>query len=117
MNKADRIRRRGKKSRGLIATLTDIQDQSGDRDFLSFHFTLESGEEVTRQSPALLSDHSVTWKLISGIMGTKLTPGERQWVKARDLSSLVGRRVLVHLAKKADKNGQIFKYVSEVFPA
>lgn len=117
MNKADRIRRRGKKSRGLKATLTDIQDQLGDRDFLSFHFTLDSGEEVTRQSPALLSDHSVTWNLISGIMGTNLTPGERQWVKARDLSSLVGRKVLVHLAKKADKNGKIFKYVSEVFPA
>ena len=109
--------RRNRKPRGLIATLSDIQDQSGDKNFLSFRFTLESGEQVTRESPGLISDHSVTWKLIAGILGTKLTPTERQRVKARDLSTLVGRRVLVHLAKKADKNGKIFKYVSEVFLA
>jgi len=117
MNKADRVRKHGNKPTGLRAVLWNIEDQPGDRDFLSFRFKLDNGDEVTRESPALLSDHSVTWQLIAGILGTNLTLEYRQWIKAKNLKNLIGRPVLIRLAQKADRNGKTFQYVEEVFPA
>ena len=116
MNKADRIRLRGKKKRPLCskAVLEDIQEQTGEREFITFKFRLENGKEVSRDAPPLLSDHSVTWKIISGILGTDLSLDYRQWIKARNLRDLIGRKVLVRLAKRLNKNGNTFSYCSYI---
>lgn len=120
MNKADRIRLQGKrKAKPLCskAILKDIREQKGEREFIIFKFKLEDGREVCRNTPPLLSSHSVTCEIISGILGTDLNLDYRQWIKARNLRDLIGRKVLVKLAQKLNRNGNAYTYVEEVFPA
>tara|TARA_Y100000114_G_C11532526_1_gene218680 strand:+ start:175 stop:534 length:360 start_codon:yes stop_codon:yes gene_type:complete len=119
MNKADRIRLSRKKKQPLCskAVLQDIRHQKDDREWLTFEFRLENGQKVYRNAPPLLSSESVTWKIISGILGTDLALDYRQWIKARNLKDLVGRSVLVRLAKKINANGTVYTHVEEVYPA
>jgi len=117
-SKADRIRKqRKKKPRGCKAVLEDIQEQTGEREFITFKFRLENGQLVYRNAPPLLSSHSVTWKMISGILGADLSLDYRQWIKARSLKDLIGRKVLVAIAQKVNRNGNAYTHVEEVFPA
>ena len=61
---------------------------SGAAEFITFKFRLENGQLVYRNAPPLLSSRSVTWKMISGILGTDLSLDYRQWIKARSLKDL-----------------------------
>ena len=120
MNKADRIRPQGKRKKKPLcskAVLEDILEQTGDGEFITFKFRLDNGQKVFRNAPPLLSSHSVTWKMISGILGADLSLDYRQWIKARNLRDLIGRKVLVRLEQKLNKNGNAYTHVEEVFPA
>ena len=121
-SKADRIRKqRKKKPQGCKAVLEDIQERtsvsSGEAEFITFKFRLENGQLVYRNAPPLLASRSVTWKMISGILGADLGLDYRQWIKARSLKDLIGRKVLVAIAQKVNRNGNAYTHVEEVFPA